>query len=137
MGGIVPADEPAADSADSGSLIRCERPSCQPRCSADMVWRISAGLGPEDPEEPEDPEGPVDPPTGPTLATVVRRCGGLARSWGARLACLTRRGSPLMSPSPSGSAVPELGADPSDPKDPEDPESGPVSRESSQGGLEA
>ena len=30
----------------AGAVIRCDRPSCQPRCSADMVWRISAGVGP-------------------------------------------------------------------------------------------
>src|SRR5271165_2870130 len=84
-----------------------------------MVCRISAGLG---------PAAPAAPLAGPALATVVRRCGGLARSWGARLACLTRRGSPLMS---SGSAIPGPGADPPGPG------SGPVSRETSQGGTEA
>src|SRR5580704_11901415 len=84
-----------------------------------MFWRISLGLGLAD---------PMDPPAAPALATVVRRCGGLSRSWGARLACLTRRGSPLMSPPfPSGSAAPRSGADPSEPG----------SRGSSQGGPAA
>ena len=32
--------------------------------------------------------------TSQTEFTVTRRGGGLSRSWGARLACLTRRGSP-------------------------------------------
>src|SRR5206468_9057078 len=76
------------------SAIRCDRPSCQPRCSADMVCRISAGLGPGDPEEPEDPEDPGEPegpgypgtpPDAPLLASVVRRGGGSSLSWGARL----------------------------------------------------
>ena len=52
-------------------------------------------------------EGPLD---GPLLATVTRRCGGLARSWGARLACLIRRGSPLMSSSAVGSSAVEPGS---------------------------
>ena len=80
-----------------------------------MVWRISFG------------DGPAAPPDGPVLATVVRRCGGSARSWGARLACLTRRGSPLTSPCPPGTSGP--GADP-----PGTAGNGPVSRDSSQGG---
>ena len=83
-----------------------------------MFCRISAGLG------------PLDPLAAPALATVVRRGGGLSRSWGARLACLTRRGSPLRSPFPSGSAAPRPGADLA-------PPSGPGSRGSSQGGPAA
>jgi hypothetical protein len=48
-----------------------------------MVWRISAGVG---------------PPVALWAAVVeVGRRGGSARSSGARLACLTRRGSPLAS----------------------------------------
>jgi hypothetical protein len=78
-----------------------------------MLCLISAGVGPS---------------AGPLLAVMTRRCGGLARSWGARLACLTRRGSPLMSPfSPgcdSGSIPPGTAV------------SGPVWRESSHGGLD-
>ena len=73
---------------------------------------------------PGEPEGPVSTPA---LATVVWRCGGLSRSWGARLACLTRRGRPSISPSPSGSAAPGPGAGPP----------GPLSRLSSQGGPAA
>jgi hypothetical protein len=57
-----------ATGAPGGWLAICARPSCQPRCSDDMVWRISAGLG------------PGDPPVRPVLATVVRRGGGLSRS---------------------------------------------------------
>src|SRR6202034_1041578 len=64
------------------------RPSCQPRCRADMVWRISAGVGP-----PGGTEGP---------AAAVSRRGGALRSWGCRFACLTRRGRPLTPPSASG-----------------------------------
>src|SRR5260370_26732659 len=83
-----------------------------------MVWRISAGVGRLD--------GHAPPPG------VVRRDGGLARSWGARLACLTRRGSPLMSSFASGLAAGEPGSDP-----PGASARGPVWRESSQGGPEA
>ena len=43
-----------------------------------MVWRISAGVGPL-----------AGAGTG---AAAVRRRGGLSRSCGAMLACLTRRG---------------------------------------------
>ncbi len=71
-----------------------------------MVWRISAAVGP-----------PV------RLAAVVvevGRRGGSARSWGARLACRTRRGSPLAPSGPAGSTG-----------------SGPVWRDSSQGGPDA
>lgn len=100
-----------------------------------MVCRISAGLGPGDPEGPGDPG---TPPDAPLLASVVRRGGGLSLSWGARLACLTRRGSPLKSPLSPGSA----GDDPAGPLGPPDPAepgtggSGPVSRVSSHGGPE-
>jgi hypothetical protein len=95
-----------------------------------MVLRISAGLGPAGPAGPAGPEDPAKP-GGPLLASVVRRGGGLSRNWGARLACLTRRGRPLMSllvPGPSG---------PPDPAEPGIAGSGPVSREISHGGREA
>ena len=77
-------------------------------------------------------------PDGPLLASVVRRGGGLSRSWGARLACLTRRGSPWMSPlppGPPGSAPAGPGAP--GPAEPGVAGSGPVSREISHGGPEA
>ncbi|MFY9931153.1 MAG: hypothetical protein WAK82_24450, partial [Streptosporangiaceae bacterium] len=51
-----------------GFTLGWERPSCQPRCRADMVRRISAGVGPL---------------AGPPLATMVRRRGGSARNCGA------------------------------------------------------
>jgi len=81
-----------------------------------MVWRISVGVG---------------PPAGPGLAAAeVRRCGGSARSCGARLACLIRRGSPLSSaPSP-------VACDP-EPVSPGRTGSWPVWRDSSQGGPDA
>jgi hypothetical protein len=114
-----------------------------------MVCRISAGLGPEEPEEPGDPGYPGTPPDAPLLASVVRRGGGSSLSWGARLACLTRRGSPSKSPLVSVSD----GDDPASPFGPPGPAepgtaepgtaepgtagSGPVSRESFHGGPEA
>jgi len=97
-----------------------------------MVWRISAGLGPAEPRAPVDPAGP---PVNPPLATVVRRAGGASRSWGARLACLTRRGRPSMSALPPGPAVPGPAEPASDPPGAEG--SGPVWRDSSQGGPAA
>src|SRR5204862_6741313 len=134
--GPAPGDSPVAWSA-----IRRARPSCQPRCSADMVCRISAGLGPGDPEDPGDPEGPGDPghpPGAPLLASVVGRGGGLSLSWGARLACLTRRGRPWKSAlapgSEEGGPAGPLG--PPEPAEPGTAGSGPVSRDSSHGGLD-
>ena len=110
-----------------------------------MVWRISAGLGPEGPEGPEGPAGPAGPedpakPGRPLLASVVRRGGGLSRNWGARLACLTRRGRSLNSPlvpGPSGPPDPEGPPGAAGPAGPGVAGSGPVSRESSHGGPEA
>ena len=61
---------------------RCARPSCQPRCSADMVRRISAGDGP-----PAGPDGPCGP----------------ARAWRTGLRC-GRRGKA------AGRVSPELGS---------------------------
>src|SRR5439155_23782748 len=87
VSGPAPAGEagPApADSVAASSAIRRDLPSCQPRCSADMVWRISAGLGPVDPADPAGPAAPETPRGGPLLASVVRRGGGSSRSWGAR-----------------------------------------------------
>ena len=81
-----------------------------------MVWRISAGDGPLAGPEP--------------AAAEVSRCGGSARSWGARLACLTRFGSPIASP--SGPAALDPG-----PPSPGSIGSGPVWRDSSQGGPDA
>jgi len=76
-----------------------------------MVWRISAGVG---------------PPVRPAAAGVeVRRRGGSARSWGARFACLTRRGRPL----PPRSAPGEAGSGPAGSTG-----SGPVWPDSSHGG---
>src|SRR4029077_6858277 len=114
VSGPAPAGEPGpapGDSPGSCSVIRCDRPSCQPPCSADMVCRISAGLGPEDPGDPGGPGYPGTPPDAPLLASVVRRGGGSSLSWGARLACLTRRGRPLKSPLASASD----GGDPAGP----------------------
>jgi hypothetical protein len=91
-----------------------------------MVWRISVG------------DGPADPPDGPVLASVVRRRGGSARSWGARLACLTRRGSPLTSPFPATTTTATASAESGSGADPPGTAGvGPVSRDSSQGGLAA
>src|SRR6185437_15991721 len=73
VSGPAPAGEPGPAPGDSPvacSAIRCDRPSCQPRCSADMVCRISAGLGPGSPGDLGDPE---TPPDAPLLASVVRR----------------------------------------------------------------
>ena len=79
-----------------------------------MVWRISAGVGPL--------------PGAGLGAAEVRRRGGLSRSCGAMLACLTRRGSPFTSPSPSGCApgLPSPGI----------AGCGPLWRDSSHGGAE-
>ena len=98
-----------------------------------MVCRISAGLGPVDPVDPGTP------PDAPLVASVVRRGGGLSLSWGARLACLTRRGRPLRSPLPPGSAGdgPAGPLGPPEPAEPGTAGSGPVSREISHGGPEA
>src|SRR5215472_5352346 len=108
-----------------------------------MVWRISAGLGPEDPAAAADPGAPGDaagpgmPPYGPLLASVVRRGGGLSRNWGARLACLTRRGRPLRSRSVPGPFGPPDLEGPAGAAEPGISDSGPVSREISHGGPEA
>ena len=82
-----------------------------------MVWRISAGVGPL-----------AGAGAGAAGAAEVLRRGGLSRSCGAMLACLTRRGSPSTSPSPSGcaSGSPSAGM----------AGSGPVWRDSSHGGPE-
>ena len=77
-----------------------------------MVWRISAGVGPL-------------AGAGGGAGEVWRR-GGLSRSCGAMLACLTRRGSPLTSPLPSGCAPGSPSAGTAG--------SGPVWRDSSHGG---
>src|SRR5690348_17711543 len=151
MSGPAPAGEPGPAPGDSPvacSASRRDRPSCQPRCSADMVCRISAGLGPGEPEDPEEPGEPGEPgvpgepgmpPGAPLLASVVRRGGGLSLSWGARLACLTRRGRPLKSTLAPGSEE-DGPAGPLGPPEPAEPGavgSGPVSRDSSHGGLDA
>jgi hypothetical protein len=79
------------------------------------------------------------PPGAPLLASVVRRGGGLSLSWGARLACLTRRGRPWKSAlapgSEEGGPAGPLG--PLEPAEPGAAGSGPVSRDSSHGGPDA